>query len=83
MQFRQNNLSVIAFANGWTLWHYTDVRSKYEDLDLDTLFNSIYTLCGVGDKICIKLSDCYLEVIVVETGNQKVRCKELLKMYYK
>ena len=82
MQFRNNNLSVIAFANGWTLWHYTDVRSKYEDLDLNTLFDPIHKLCGIGDKICIRLSDCYLEAVVVEVQNQNVRCKELLKVYY-
>ena len=82
MQFRNNNLSVIAFANGWTLWHYIDMKAKYEDLDLDVFFNPIHKLCGIGDKICIGLSDCYLEAVAVEVKNQNVRCKEILKVYY-
>lgn len=83
MQFRNNNLSVIAFANGWTLWHYTDVKAKYEDLDLTTLFTPIHHLCGIGDKFCIKLSDCYVEAIVVDLSDNKVCCKEILKLFYK
>lgn len=52
MGFENRNLSVIAYANGFTLWNYrTD-----DDIDKvlkDNYFTKIYTLSRTGDIIII------------------------------
>lgn len=80
--FANKYLSVIAYANGWTLWHYKDWHIKYEDFRLENFFDPIYNLTAVGDKICIGLQDYYLEAVVVKLDKKKVYCKEIMKIQY-
>lgn len=52
MAFANKNLSVIAYANGFTLWHYA------ENIELSKIcetgfFNSVKTLMNIGDMILI------------------------------
>ena len=63
MAFQNKNLSVIAYANGFTLWHYA------EDVAIATIsasgyFNNVGTLMNKGDIIIINGSD--------KTGLRKV-----------
>lgn len=56
MAFQNKNLSVIAYANGFTLWHYA------ADETLDAIiaagyFNSVKTLMNIGDIVIINASD--------------------------
>lgn len=56
MAFQNKNLSVIAYANGFTQWHY----SSDETLAVITAngyFNSVKTLMNIGDIIIINSSD--------------------------
>lgn len=56
MAFQNKNLSVIAYANGFTLWHY----AADETLDVITAggyFNSVKTLMNVGDIVIINATD--------------------------
>lgn len=50
------NLSVIAYANGFTLWHYTtgDEIKEVEDL---SYFTKVWTLMNTGDIIIINCAD--------------------------
>ena len=50
MPFERNNLSVLAYANGFTLWHY---RSTDAATDVDTAgyFNLANEMVRVGDMI--------------------------------
>ncbi|NQU61010.1 MAG: hypothetical protein HQ512_07755 [Rhodospirillales bacterium] len=50
MAFSSKNLSVLAYANGFTLWHYTTIDPA---IDVDTLgyFNEATDMVRVGDMI--------------------------------
>lgn len=50
MAFQSKNLSVLAYANGFTLWHYTtaDVAA---DVDTQGYFNGADEMLRTGDMI--------------------------------
>lgn len=52
MAFQNKHLSVIAYANSWTLWHY-NAQEPMANIDGKNFFGSIWTLCAVGDLIYI------------------------------
>ena len=53
MEYRNLDMSVIAYANGFTLWHYNGKNTPTDVLFKDGFFNPIYDLCDVGDIIII------------------------------
>lgn len=78
MAFQNRNLSVIAYANGFTLWHYKSDESLSEITKAD-YFAPIWTLCAVGDIIIINADDstCMRKIYLV--GDKTVRLAELDK----
>ncbi len=56
MAFQNKNLSVIAYANGFTLWHYS-ARETLSQISANGYFNGVKTLMNVGDIIIINASD--------------------------
>lgn len=50
MAFKARNLSVLAYANGFTLWHYTTVDPA-SDVDTQGYFNDAEEMLRVGDMI--------------------------------
>lgn len=56
MAFQNKNLSVIAYANGFTLWHYAAAETLTA-ISAAGYFNSVKTLMNVGDIIIINGSD--------------------------
>jgi len=50
MSFKQSGLSVLAYANGFTLYHYTTVDTAAE-VDTEGYFNSASSQLRVGDRI--------------------------------
>lgn len=56
MAFQNKNLSVIAYANGFTLWHYS-AKETLATITANGYFNSVKTLMNVGDIIMINASD--------------------------
>lgn len=52
MAFRNKNLSVIAYANGWTLWH-CNAQEPMDNIDGNNYFGPIWTLVAVGDLFYI------------------------------
>ncbi len=50
MAYSSRNLSVLAYANGFTLWHYGTI-DKAADVDTDGYFNSAADMLRVGDMI--------------------------------
>lgn len=56
MAFQNKNLSVIAYANGFTLWHYA-ANEKNNVITAAGYFDSVKTLMNVGDVIIINASD--------------------------
>ena len=56
MSFQNKNLSVIAYANGFTLWHYV-AGETMATISANGYFNNVRTLMNVGDIIIINASD--------------------------
>ena len=56
MAFQNKHLSVIAYANGFTLWHYA-AAEKMDTISAAGYFDSVKTLMNVGDVIIINGSD--------------------------
>ncbi len=50
MAYSSENLSVLAYANGFTLWHYTTTDSA-ATADTSGYFNSAAEMLRVGDMI--------------------------------
>ncbi|MBQ4070513.1 MAG: hypothetical protein IJD52_04040 [Alphaproteobacteria bacterium] len=56
MAFQNKNLSVIAYANGFTLWHYS-APETLSTIAANGYFNSVKTLMNIGDIVIINASD--------------------------
>lgn len=56
MAFQNKNLSVIAYANGFTLWHYSAAETL-TTITANGYFNNVKTLMNIGDIIIINASD--------------------------
>ena len=50
MAFESKNLSVLAYSNGFTLWHYTTVDTA-ADVDASGYFNDAADMLRTGDMI--------------------------------
>ncbi len=57
MAFQNKNLSVIAYANGFTLWHYASVSETIATITATGYFNDVKTLMNIGDVVIINASD--------------------------
>jgi hypothetical protein len=56
MAFANKNLSVIAYANGFTMWHY-GASEKIADISKPGYFNNVKTLMNIGDVIIVNACD--------------------------
>jgi hypothetical protein len=68
MAFDRNNLSVLAYANGFTLWHYksADIAT---DVDGAGYFNSANEMVRVGDMILANVGNGASHGIFVVNAN--------------
>ncbi len=57
MAFQNKNLSVIAYANGFTLWHYAATSETMATITASGYFNDVKTLMNTGDLVIINASD--------------------------
>lgn len=54
MSFQNKDLNVIAYAGGWTLWHYS-TKDAIKDIESDKkYFKAISRLCARGDIIYLR-----------------------------
>jgi len=68
MAFQNKNLSVIAYANGFTLWHYK-ANETLSALTTSGYFSAVKTLMSTGDIILINGSNgSTIKVITVSEG---------------
>jgi hypothetical protein len=56
MAFQNKNLSVIAYANGFTLWHYK-ANETMTAISTSGYFSPVNTLMKTGDIILINASN--------------------------
>lgn len=68
MAFQNKNLSVIAYANGFTLWHYC-ADETLATVTASGYFNGVKNLMNSGDIVIIKASDkTSIKVVAVTDG---------------
>ena len=56
MAFQNKNVSVIAYANGFTLWHYA-ANETLATITASGYFNAVKTLMNSGDIVIVNGSD--------------------------
>ena len=56
MAFQNKNLSVIAYANGFTLWHYASSEA-FATITASGYFNGVHSLMNNGDIVIVNGSD--------------------------
>lgn len=71
MAFQSKNLSVIAYANGFTMWHYR-TTDKLNEL-LDGYFNPVGDLMNKNDMIVLNASDMNCIMFVADVQNKHVK----------
>lgn len=57
MVFAIRNLSVLAYANGFTLWHYKAGRDKLAAVSQPNFFADAADMLAVGDMIMVSAAD--------------------------
>lgn len=57
MAFTVRNLSVLAYAQGFTLWHYKAVGERVEDASAPDFFESAGDMVAGGDMLMVSASD--------------------------
>lgn len=70
MSFKNIDMSVIAYANGWTMWHYRTQDELALVLNTDYFPKRAVDLMAVGDVIYVtsKGSTSQLQVLKIENG---------------
>ncbi len=73
MAFQNKNLSVIAYANGFTLWHYS-AKETLATISATGYFNDVKTLMNIGDVVIINASDntAIKKINITDAGNVTV-----------
>lgn len=74
MAFKNKNMSVIAYANGFTLWHYSSTEHTLVEIVADGFFNPVNLLCNVGDIIVINATDTtgMRRIVSIDDGQVKL-----------
>ena len=57
MVFAIRNLSVLAYANGFTLWHYKAGKERLEAVAQPNFFADATDMLAVGDMIMVTAAD--------------------------
>lgn len=66
MAFKNKELSVIAYANGFTLWHYTTTEDNLVDIKYDYFPEEIAKLMACGDIMIINAADT-TEILAIKS----------------
>ena len=53
MAYKAQNLSVIAYANGFTLWHYRTTEDAFTTIDTTGYFDKASEMLRVGDAMYV------------------------------
>lgn len=72
MTFAIRNLSVLAYAQGFTLWHYKAPSVPLSSIQSPGFFNSVADMLDPGDHILISAADggssAYVQAAAEATG---------------
>ncbi len=78
MAFSLRNLSVLAYANGFTLWHYKGGDDTIGDVTAEDYFDDGRELLAQGDALMISATDGARMVCVAESGEAPVKLAQLV-----
>ena len=53
MAFEIRNLSVLAYANGFTQWHYREYSDNVTDINKSSYFADAHDMMAVGDMLTV------------------------------
>ena len=54
---KNKNLSVVAYANGWTLWLYSDLSISIDEVEKEGFFDKVKDLMNIGDAMWLVCQD--------------------------
>jgi len=72
MTFAIRNLSVLAYANGFTLWHYKAGKATLDDTAKNNFFADAADMLMVGDMVMVSASDGARILVAAEVGEDAV-----------
>lgn len=72
MQFSIRNLSVLAYAQGFTLWHYKAPSTQLADLSQPEFFDLAADMLAPGDMLMLSARDGGKIAFVTDTRNSVV-----------
>ena len=70
MAFTIRNLSVLAYANGFTLWHYKAEEDSLSVISGRDFFGGASDLIAIGDMLMVSAIDGARLLSVAATGEQ-------------
>lgn len=74
MSFETRNLSVLAYANGFTLWHYKASADTQAEVAARGFFDDGATMLADGDMVLVSASDGgRVMTVLSDTGGIAVR----------
>lgn len=76
MTFKNRNLSVIAYANGWTFWLYKDMEESVSSMMKKGFFDDVKTLMDINDVMYLIGCDGvkHVHVYAIDTVAVKEIC---------
>ncbi len=70
MPFAIRNLSVLSYAQGFTLWHYKAGAARLDDVAVDGFFDHAADMISAGDMMMISATDGGRVLVVAASGDQ-------------
>ena len=68
MSFAIRNLSVLSYAQGFTLWHYKAGAARLDDVATDGFFDHAADMIAAGDMMMISAADGGRILVVAGSG---------------
>ncbi len=73
MAFSLRNLSVLAYANGFTLWHYKAGEAALAAVRAPGFFSAAEDMLATGDMLMVSASDGASILCVAPTAGEMLR----------
>lgn len=73
---KNKNLSVIAYANGWTLWMYKDMSISIDEMEEPDFFGASKDLMAIGDIFYLVAKDT-VKQMWVKTLSPEITLEEM------
>ena len=78
MAFQIRNLSVLAYANGFTHWHYREHSDSVRDMNKSAYFTDAHAMMTVGDMITVSCVEGVFQRAIIWSAKDCVILAPLL-----